>query len=187
MTDLNVCPPWVLTLSSGLRKKVHNPHRIIGPYLAEGMAAMDVGCGMGYFTIPMAGIVGEKGTVVGVDLQPKMLTALNENASIAGCKNITAHQCGKDSLNIRQWNGTIDFALIFMMLHEVPDAERLIREVHDALAPEGKLLFAEPLLHVGKKKFQQSLSMIQQAGFDMTGAPKISICRAAILQKKHDG
>ena len=180
-----ICP-WQAgsVLASGLRKMFHNPHRILAPYLSEGMKAMDIGCGMGYFTIPMSGMVGKQGTVIAVDLQPEMLAGLKTNAEKAGCENITAHQCGYDSLDINQWDRAVDFALIFMMLHEVPDAERLIREICGALKPGGKLLFAEPIGHVDKKKFQSSLSMIQQSGFDAVGSPKISICRAAIFQKK---
>ena len=53
MIDLNICPPWILTISSGLRKKLHNLRRIVGSYLSEGMTVIDIGCGMGYFAIPM--------------------------------------------------------------------------------------------------------------------------------------
>jgi SAM-dependent methyltransferase len=71
-----------------------------------------------------------------------------------------------------------------MMLHEVPDADRLIRELHKALAPDGTLLFTEPIGHVSAGSFQQSLSMIQQTGFNIIETPKIHICRSAVLQKK---
>jgi ubiquinone/menaquinone biosynthesis C-methylase UbiE len=145
---------------------------------------MDIGCGMGFFTIPMSVMAGESGKVVAVDLQPEMLAGLQRNAQLAGCGNITLHRCGYDSLNIGQWDESVDFALIFMMLHEVPDADRLIRELHSALTPGGKLLFSEPIGHVGKKAFQQSLSMIIQSGFGLLSSPKIPLCRSAVLQKE---
>ena len=170
-------------LAASIRKLVHNPNRIVEPYLSEGMTAMDIGCGMGFFTIPMSGITGKQGNVIAVDLQPEMLAGLQENAEKAGCENITFHQCGYDSLNISLWNENVDFALIFMMLHEVPDADRLIREVYNALAPGGKLLFSEPIVHVEYKKFQHSVSMIQQQGFNMIATPRINICRSVVFQK----
>ena len=166
------------------RKLLHNPARIIRPYLSEGMTAMDVGCGMGYFTLPMSDITGKKGKVIAVDIQPEMLTGLQRNAQIARCENITVHQAGHDTLDIKQWIGTVDFALIFMMLHEVPDAERFIREVYDALSPGGKVLFAEPVIHVSGTALKQSVSMIQQAGFDIIGVPRIPICRSVVFQKE---
>ena len=179
-----VCP-WQARslLTCTLRKMVHNPRRITEPYLSKGMTAMDVGCGVGFFTVPMADIVGEQGKVIAIDLQPEMLDGLKENAYKAGMENITAHPCGVNSLRAEQWNGTIDFVLVFMMLHEVPDPERLIREIHAALAPKGKLLFAEPVGHVGRQKFQQSLNMIKNSGFTVIETPRVAICRAAVLQK----
>ena len=186
MSHRQTCP-WQggPILASSVRKLLHNPRRIVTPYLAKGMTAMDIGCAMGFFTIPMSDITGERGRVIAVDLQAEMLTGLQRNAQKAGCNNITLHQCSYDSLKIKQFNGTVDFALVFMMLHEVPDADRLVQEVYDAIKPGGKLLFTEPIGHVGKKKFEQSLSMIRQAGFKAIGSPKIRICRSAILQKQN--
>ena len=171
-------------LMASARKLLHNPARIIRPYLSEGMTAMDVGCGMGFFTLPMSDITGKSGKVIAVDIQPEMLAGLQRNTQKAGLENITVHQAKHDTLDIGQWNGTVDFALFFMMLHEVPDAERLIREVYDVLAPGGKLLFAEPVIHVSSIAFKQSVSMIQQAGFDIIGVPRIPICRSAVFQKE---
>ena len=171
-------------LYSSLRKLFHNPHRITEPYLSDGATAIDIGCGMGFFTIPMSRIVGKDGEVIAVDLQPEMLGGLNRNALKSGCENITAHLCDSDALHIEQWNGTIDFALVFWMLHEVPDAERMINEIHVALAPKGKLLFVEPVVHVGRKKFLDSLSMMERHGFTIIEKPNIPTSRAAVLQKK---
>ena len=184
MEKHHICP-WKAgsILTSALRKPIHNPRRIVQPYLSAGMTAMDIGCGMGYFTLPMADIAGKKGKVIAVDLQPEMLAGLQRNAKAAGIGNITPHQCGYDSLNIGQWNQSVDFALIFMMLHEVPDAQRLIREVYEAMAPGGQLLFSEPVVHVGREKFRNSVSMIRSVGFQMVSSPKIHICRSAVWRK----
>ena len=186
MKQHHICP-WQggPILTAGLRKLLHNPYRIMSPFLSEGMTAMDIGCGMGFFTIPMSNITGSRGKVIAVDLQPEMLAGLQMNAQKAGCENITFHQCAYNSLNIGQWEKAIDFALVFMMLHEVSDAERLVRELCEALAPGGKLLFAEPVVHVGKRSFQKSVSMIQQSGLEIIGSLKIPICRSVVFQKGH--
>ena len=185
MENHHVCP-WRAgpILNVALRKLFNNPVRITGPYLSDGMTAMDIGCGMGFFTLPMSTIVGEQGSVIAVDVQPEMLDGLKKNAQKAGRVNITAHLCDFDSLGIEQWTGAVDFVLVFWMLHEVPDAERLIKEVHTALMPNGKLLFVEPVAHVGSEKFQQSQDMIGRVGFTVLDNPKIPISRAAVFQKK---
>ena len=179
-----VCP-WQggPILASSLRKLLHDPARIVGPYLSNGMTAMDIGSAMGFFTIPMAGMVGAQGKVIAVDLQAEMLEGLQKNAQKAGAGNIVCHQCGCDSLNVGQWGESVDFVLVFMMLHEVPDPGRLIREAYGAAAPGGKLLFAEPVAHVGRQQYLRSVDMIQQAGFKAVGSPKIHMCRSTVFQK----
>ena len=145
---------------------------------------MDIGSGMGYFTIPMSGFVGRYGNIIAVDLQPEMLKGLKAKARRAGCENITYHQCDPDSLNIGQWSNLVDFVLIFMVLHEAPNPERLIAEAHAALKQGGKMLFTEPMSHVKKEEFQSSFSMIQETGFDLIDRPKIDMCRSAAFQKR---
>ena len=44
--------------------------------MAEGMTVLDVGCGMGFFSIGLAKLVGDKGCVIAADVQPKMLSVL---------------------------------------------------------------------------------------------------------------
>ena len=180
--------PWQAgpILTASIRKLLHNPERILSPYVAEGKTAMDIGCGMGFFTLPMSRIVGKNGTVIAVDLQPKMLEGLKKNADreYAGEteeNNITLHQCAFDSLQVGKWNGTVDFALIFWMLHEVPDSESLIRELHAVLSPKGRLLFVEPMMHVSDAKFQNSLNIMMESGFMAIYTPKITMSRAALL------
>jgi ubiquinone/menaquinone biosynthesis C-methylase UbiE len=199
MKKHHICP-WQggPLLAASLRKLIHNPRRIAGPYLSDGMIAMDIGSGMGFFTIPMSEITGKQGKVIAVDLQPQMLAGLQKKAQKAGINNITFHQCGNNSLNVKQWDESVDFVLIMMMLHEVPDAEPaaevrmnrgspqvcLIREVYSVLAPGGKLLFSEPVVHVSQSKFEQSRSMIQQAGFSIADEPKIALCRTTVFQTR---
>lgn len=185
MEKKHVCP-WqagnLLTLSA--RQLVHNPNLILEPCLSEGMTVMDVGCGMGYFTIPMAKITGAKGRVIAADLQQEMLDGMLVKAEKAGVKSwIEPRLCDETSLNITDLSGSVHFATIFMMLHEVPDQERLVREVSNSLKPGGKLLFAEPIVHVSKKSFLRGIEIFRRTGLDTIGKPRISFCRAVLFQK----
>jgi len=59
-----------------------------------GDRVVDIGCGMGYFTIPMAKLVQKKGKVIAVDMQFKMLSGLWKRANQAGVgEQIDLHQC----------------------------------------------------------------------------------------------
>ena len=59
-----VCPWWLcFTFDNPLRKLLHNPEAILNPYIHPGNNVIDVGAGMGYFSIPLAKLVGPAGHV----------------------------------------------------------------------------------------------------------------------------
>lgn len=65
----SVCPWWVgYLLTSPIRKWFQDPQQILRPFVTEGMIALDIGPGMGFFTLPMARLVGRRGKVIAVDL-----------------------------------------------------------------------------------------------------------------------
>ena len=88
------CPWWFLfTFDNPLRKLYQNPERILAPYINEGDLVADLGCGMGYFSLPLARLVGDDGKVTAVDLQPQMLDGVKRRADRAGLQNrIYLHQ-----------------------------------------------------------------------------------------------
>ena len=65
----HVCPPWVgRLLLNPLRMLVENPNKIFAPFVKEGMVVLEPGCAMGFFTLPLARMVGPEGKVVAVDV-----------------------------------------------------------------------------------------------------------------------
>jgi ubiquinone/menaquinone biosynthesis C-methylase UbiE len=90
----------------------------------------------------MAKLVGDQGRVIAVDLQQKMLDVLLQRAEKAGlADHIQTHECEQDRLGV---DAQADFALAFMMVHEVPDQRRMYGEIYGCLKLDGKLLVAEP-------------------------------------------
>ena len=117
----HVCPWWIgYLLVNPLRRWLQDPEKILSPHIAEGMTVLDIGPGIGFFTIPAARMVGESGKVIAVDIQEKMLTSLRKRAEKAGvASRIITKVCGPDSLGISE---QIDLCLAFNVVHEVPDA-----------------------------------------------------------------
>lgn len=178
-----VCPWWAasFTIDTPLRRLVHDPQKIVGPYVEPGMTVMDVGCGVGWFSIPMAKMVGDQGKVVAVDLQRQMLDMLRRRAEKAGvAARIEFHKCEKDRLGV---DVRADFVLVFAMLHEVPDQGRLLGEIHECLKPGGKLLLAEPPIHVTRKKFSSEAAIAEEVGFRLVEQPRIRWAHAALFAK----
>jgi len=59
-----------------------------------GHKVLDVGCGAGMDTIPLAQIVGPTGRVVGIDLDEAMLIKADEHAREAGVDGWVKHRLG---------------------------------------------------------------------------------------------
>jgi ubiquinone/menaquinone biosynthesis C-methylase UbiE len=60
-------------LTHALRRLIHPPGRILGHHICPGDTVLDLGCGPGYFSLPLARMVGPGGTVIAVDVQEEML------------------------------------------------------------------------------------------------------------------
>jgi ubiquinone/menaquinone biosynthesis C-methylase UbiE len=179
----HVCPWWGgYFIDNRLRRLLHKPEEILGPYVRSGMTAMDVGCGMGLFAIAMARLVGPAGRVIAVDLQQKMLDVLRKRAAKAGVGDrIDTRRCQADALEVAE---PVDFALAFYSAHEVPDLRRLLGEIHECLRPGGRFLVVEPVGHVSAADFQNLLAMAEDAGLAPGDRPRIRLSRAAVLVKQ---
>ena len=176
------CPWWFLfTFDNPLRKIYQDPEKILKPYLQPGDTAVDIGCGMGYFTIALARLVGEEGQVIAVDLQTEMLSGLQKRAQRAGLtERIKVHQSAQDRIGVP---GPVDFVLAFWMVHEVHHRRKFLEQIFQLLKDGGRLLIAEPYLHVSGKTFQEMVSDLQAIGFSIQENPGIGFSRSILAQK----
>ncbi|MFH1036012.1 MAG: class I SAM-dependent methyltransferase [Pseudomonadota bacterium] len=180
----HVCPWWLCyTFDNPLRRLVQDPVATLRPYLAQGQTALDLGCGMGYFSLGMARLVGDKGRVVAVDLQEKMLATLRRRATKQGlAARIQTRRCSPDDLGLDDLRGQVDLALAFWMLHEVPDQAGFLGQVAQALGDGGRLLVAEPRFHVSEEAFQAELDSACAGDWEVLERPNIWGSRSALLR-----
>ena len=181
-----VCPAWLGSfLASPVRKLIHNPQTILTPYVKDGMMVLDIGCGKGFFSIPLAPMVGPRGKVICVDMQERMLRGLEKRAQKAGVSNrIETRLCSQHTIGLQDLPEKIDFALAFAVVHEVPDPARFLAELSATIVPFGNILLAEPKGHVSEKEFTITVSMAQQHGFTLMERPRIFRSRAVLLRKE---
>jgi ubiquinone/menaquinone biosynthesis C-methylase UbiE len=164
---------------------MHNPERILAEYVKPEMTVLDIGPGMGFWTLPMARLVGPRGKVIAVDVQEKMLAGLMRRAQKAGISDhIETRLCQAERLNLQGLAGSVDFALAFAVVHEVPDACSLLSEIHTALRPGRRLLISEPTGHVTDLAFAETLAAAEKAGFVLVARPDIARSRSAVLEKR---
>ena len=182
----HVCPWWLcFTFDNPLRKIIHDPIKIISPYVHQGDTVIDIGPGMGYFTIPLARLVASKGQVIAIDIQQKMLSALMERAQKKGVTEIIkTHLAQPDSIG---FNEKADFILAFWMAHEVPDQQRFLSEIRGLMKPDGIFLLVEPLLHVSRKNFARMVNMAKEVGFVIKEFPEIRMSQSALFTLGKNG
>lgn len=180
-----ICPWWLgYLLATPIRKLAQDPKKILSPYIKDGDMALDVGSAMGFFSLPMARLVGEGGHVICIDLQERMIRGLRKRARKAGLTDrMEMRVCTPTSLCIDDLAGRVDFALAFAVVHEVPDVRRLLSEIHASLKQSGHLLISEPVGHVTKETFNRTLSIAQDTGFCAESFPVIRRSHTALLKK----
>jgi len=181
----HICPPWVgRLLLTPLRRLVENPNKIFAPFVNEGMVVLEPGCAMGYFTLPLARMVGSEGRVIAVDIQPEMLASLERRARKAGLVDrIEIREAGPEGLGIADLAGTADFCTVVHVAHEVPDQNLFFSEISNTLKPGGKVLLMEPGWHVSKEEFDLSISAAAAAGLRTTESPHVRGDRKILFER----
>jgi ubiquinone/menaquinone biosynthesis C-methylase UbiE len=180
--NMHVCPTsGAFILTSRIRRLIHNPDKILGNLIRKGQTVLDIGCGPGFFSLAMARIVGDEGRVIAADLQQEMLDMLHKRAEAEGLDSrIRLHRCQEDRIGLDE---TVDFALAFYMVHEVPNTEGFLREMHSLIKPGGLLLIVEPKFHVSASAFEKTVDAVCDIGFKPVRRPRIMLSRSILFKR----
>jgi len=168
-------------LDNFVRRAIHDPKRIFSKYVKPGHVVLDVGCGPGTFAMDLAKMVGDGGRVIAADLQQGMLDKLSAKLEGSGMgKRVMLVKATEDSLNVQE---NVDFAVAFYMAHEVPDQERLFREIHSLLKPDGVFLLVEPVIHVSRGAFDAEVLMAEKSGLKPLTRDSIPLSQAVAFKR----
>lgn len=109
--------------------------------LKPGMAVCDLGCGNGYHTLPIARLIGERGRVFAVDIQPEMLTLLRAGAEREGLLNITPILGSVHDPRLP--SNSMDLILLVDVYHEFSHPVEMLECMRTALKPQGLVALVE--------------------------------------------
>lgn len=155
-------PKHIAVLESEDRKTWQNPEEIIELLeLKPSYVVADLGCGSGYFAVPISRKVKK---VYGVDVQKEMLEYLDEKIQKQNIRNIETVLSEEDEIPLQ--DKSVDLLLSVNTLHEFRDKEKTVKEMRRILRPKGKVAiidfrkedtsFGPPVaIRVSKKQAEQ--------------------------------
>jgi ubiquinone/menaquinone biosynthesis C-methylase UbiE len=109
--------------------------------LKAGDSFADIGCGIGYFTLPASEIVGEDGRVFAVDTSNTMLEELEKRLIDHPITNIIRLKSGEYETGIPPH--TVTFVFIANVLHEIDDKDFFLSNLHSILKENGTIAVIE--------------------------------------------
>lgn len=113
--------------------------------LAEGLSILELGCGTGKQTLPLAQILGETGRVLAVDLSQESLDTLSQSSKELGLeKRITLLHVDLDDLNEHLQEQGFERALSSFALYYAQHPRTVFEGVHRTLKPGGIFFFCGP-------------------------------------------
>lgn len=126
-------------MESRLRHWLHDPVKIMeGAEIRPGNTVLEVGCGSGFFTIPAARLIGEKGQLVAMDVLPAYVERVSQKVLTAELKNVRVME--GDALVTGLETASMDAVMLFGVIpFPALPLNRLLPEMHRILKPEGIL------------------------------------------------
>ena len=136
--------PAMLTnlIDNPLRRRIQPPLETARRHaIKTGMKVLDVGPGNGTYTIAAARTVGESGSVIAIDIEPKIIERLRQRIQAESIVNLDARVA--DAYALPFDDGFFDLITMITVIGEIPDPVRAMKEFHRVLASSGKLVFSE--------------------------------------------
>nr|WP_070959899.1 class I SAM-dependent methyltransferase [Hyphomonas sp. Mor2] len=106
-----------------------------------GEHVLDIACGTGLVTFPLADAVGTAGRVVATDISQKMIDHVTQGASQRGYTQIEAFRADAESLDVLE-DGQFDLITCALGLMYVPEPLAAMKQVTRLLKPGGRAVFA---------------------------------------------
>lgn len=153
---------------------IDNPlrHRIQPPVetparhgIEPGMTVLEVGPGNGTYSVATARRVGDRGKVVTIDIEPRMIERVRRRAQAEGVDNIEAKVANVYDLPFA--DGFSDAIYMIAVIGEIPEPDRAMREFHRLLSPSGTLAFSEFLWDPDYPRAKTLTRKAAAAGFQL--------------------
>lgn len=102
----------------------------------EGEKVLDISCGTGLVTFPIAGAVGPGGAVTGVDLSEGMIEKAREEAQERGLEQCEFRRMDAEELDLEE--GSFDLAINSLGIMYYPDPPKAVEEMYRVVKGGGR-------------------------------------------------
>jgi precorrin-6B methylase 2 len=163
-------PGGILWLERVEREEDEQPQLLLDALaLKGGETVADFGAGSGYYTFKLARIVGPKGNVLAIDIEPKMLEFIRKRAARENLTNVGLLQSTATDPHLP--SNRVDLVLMVDVYHELAFPYEVLHKIHTALKPGGRVVLVEYRKEDPEVMIKQAHKMTQeQAIKEMTAA-----------------
>lgn len=172
------------------RRKWQNPERTLAEIgLKSASTFIDVGCGEGFFAIPAAKMVGDKGRVYALDVDEQAIGALQKKADEQGLTNLSTRVGAAEEVVFCE--SCADFVFFGIVLHDFQVVSRVLENAKRMLRPGGLLVdldwkkepmqFGPPL----SVRFSETRAagLLEKAGFKVEEVKECGLYHYVILAR----
>jgi len=129
-------------LDNPQRRKMLPPERVLRLVgINKGSKIADVGCGIGYFTIPMAKVVGDEGHIYGIDISPEMIEEAGKRVMAEGLKNVELITSAENGFMLE--SGSVDMVFTSTVFHELDKPDMFLDECKRILNRDGVMVIID--------------------------------------------
>ena len=136
-----VDPQYLAAVAERLKDAKERSYSLM--HVQTGQRVLDVGCGPGTDTLPLAHLVGSTGEVVGVDTDADMIAQANLSAASAGVASWVTHQQA-DTMALPFETASFDACRCERMLQHVMHPDQAVSEMVRVTKPDGWVVAGEP-------------------------------------------
>ena len=155
-------------LDNPIRRMLQPPATVVDWIdIREGMRVLEIGPGPGTFTIEAARRAGDNGRIFAVDIQPVVITRLDERLKRDEITNVRAEVASAYQLPYR--NGFFDRVFMITVLGEIPDKRRALLEIKRVLKDDGLLAVGEFLPDPDYPRRETVFNWCRSARFELVG------------------
>ncbi|MTI49280.1 class I SAM-dependent methyltransferase [Sporosalibacterium faouarense] len=167
-------PKNMKKLDNPLRRKVLPPEEVINRIgIKEGVDIADIGCGIGYFTIPMAKSIAENNKVYAIDISKEMIDETDRRLEEEEIKNVETILSNENNFKIP--DNSTDIVFTSTVFHELDDPKKFLNESKRILRDQGRLIILDwnkveeemgPPIQI-RKEVDKVKDSLKQVGIDV--------------------